>query len=120
MVARNTCPINFLGLNMFYRWLVEHEQPPDWGDGPEAYVTLFLTPLLRSQTDPAKPMSYDAHNALMRTPVFASAAWARVEAAVAAAENRELAHTVDAPVGSGALTRQIQNAMAPELKGLSS
>lgn len=319
-----TCPINFLGLNLFYRWLVVHERHPDWGDGPEAYVTLFLTPLLRSQSDPAKPMSYDAHNSLMtaflqcfrvkttkvthfmrgnvareilggdcdprmiesfmhrdysqmvqsyctsispqilcavagydkndiksagaphldavvqqdldaciemafpwlpveerkvavskeevyaslnfptdsegrpmgnkkertkrskslynllkdkrllmreasvqavreiarvvlrcaaarprdanhhivaddqpmykrfwthpvyqalssqRTPVFASAAWARVEAAVAAAENRELAHSVEAPVGSGALTRQIQVAMAPELKGLAS
>jgi hypothetical protein len=59
------CSWNALGLSLFYRWNVALEAPPDWGDGPDAYVTLFTTPLLRSPLDPAKPMSYSAHNDLI-------------------------------------------------------
>jgi hypothetical protein len=59
------CSLNALGFSMFYRWNVEHEPHPDWGDGPEAYATLFTTPLLRSPQDPRKPMPYETHRDLI-------------------------------------------------------
>jgi len=57
------CPINALGLSLLYRWLVNREPIPDWGDGE--YATLFR-PVLRSATDGLTPMSWDRHDVLCR------------------------------------------------------
>ena len=47
---------------LLFRWEVEKEAPPNWGDGEHA--TLFDTPLLRSPQAREKPMPPESHSNL--------------------------------------------------------
>jgi hypothetical protein len=58
------CPINALALSLLYRWLVQRETRPNWGDS-SLFGSLF-SPVLRSPTAANVPMSYDKHDGICK------------------------------------------------------
>ncbi len=57
------CSWGALGLSLLYRFQVEKESPPDWGD--DMYSSLFQKPLLRAPSGLERVMPFDSHSNLI-------------------------------------------------------